>query len=134
MMIWTVKPRCGDPPATRSRTKITVVSAATISTTNITGFLIITRGSSLTKDCPIAGMRIAGSSIVDCEPRILVLLISMGLAACIEEGAGVHREMLHDRPEGNGWEEDQTAGDHDHAHHQADEQRAVSGKCPRGGR
>src|ERR1700735_377562 len=109
--------------------KITVVSIATISTTNITGFLISTRGSSLTKDCQIAGMRIAGSIIVDCEPRILVLLISMGLAACIEEGAGVHRKILDHRPEGNGWEEDQTAGDHDHAHHQTNKQRAVSGEC-----
>ena len=66
------------PPVTSSRTKITVVSVATISTTNITGFLIITRGSSLTKDCPIAGTRIAGSSIVDWLPRRL-LVFSMGL-------------------------------------------------------
>ena len=52
--------------------KMIVVSAATISTTNITGLRISTRGSSLTNACPIAGTRIAGSSIVDCEPRMLV--------------------------------------------------------------
>ena len=63
---------CSPPPAMSSRTKMTVVSAATISTTNITGFLISTRGSSLTNDCPIAGSRIAGSSIVDCDARMLV--------------------------------------------------------------
>ena len=37
------------PPVTRSRMKMTVVSAATTSTTNMTGFLISTRGSSLAK-------------------------------------------------------------------------------------
>ena len=41
--------------------KMTVVSAATTSTTNITGFLIMTRGSSLTKAEPIAGTTIFGS-------------------------------------------------------------------------
>ena len=78
--------------------KIRVVSAATISTTNITGFLIIARGLSLTNDCPIAGRRIAGSSTVDWDARIL-LRVSMGLAACVKEGAGVHREVLDDRAE-----------------------------------
>ena len=42
--------------------KITVVSAATTSSTNITGFLISVRGSSLTKAEPIAGITIFGSS------------------------------------------------------------------------
>src|SRR6185295_2202760 len=62
-MIWKVKPRLA-PPVTRSRMKMTVVSAATISTTNITGLLIISRGSSLAKAEPIAGTTIFGSSIV----------------------------------------------------------------------
>src|SRR5271166_2017814 len=117
-MIWKVKPRCGAPPATRSRMKITVVSVATISTTNITGFFISTRGSSLTNDCQIAGRRIAGSIMVDCEPRIL-FLISMGSTTCIKEGAGVHGEVLHDRPEGNRREVDQPAGNDDHTHHES---------------
>src|ERR1700728_721164 len=129
-MIWKVNPRWAASPVTHSRMKITVVSAATTSTTNITGFLISKRGSSLTNDWPIAGTRIAGSSIEDCELRML-LLLSMGLAACVIEGAGVHCEMLDDRPKGNRREVDQSAGDHDHAHHQADEQRAVGGERPR---
>ena len=54
-MIWKVKPRWSPPPAISSRSKMIVVSAATISTTNITGFLISSRGSSLTNDWPIAG-------------------------------------------------------------------------------
>ena len=40
---------------------MTVVSAATTSTTNITGFLIIRRGSSLAKAEPMAGKTILGS-------------------------------------------------------------------------
>ncbi len=68
-MIWKVKPRFA-PPVTRSRRKITVVSAATTSTTNITGLLIISRGSSLTKAEPIAGITIFGSSIADTGIRL----------------------------------------------------------------
>ena len=68
-MIWKVKPRFA-PPVTRSRRKITVVSAATTSTTNITGLLIITRGSSLAKAEPIAGITIFGSSIAETGIRL----------------------------------------------------------------
>ena len=72
--IWKVKPRCASP-VTSSRTRITVVSAATISTTNITGFLIRTRGSSLVKAGPIAGTRIAGSNMLDEAPRFMDLTL-----------------------------------------------------------
>ena len=60
--IWNEKPR---PPApvTRSRTNSTVVSTVTTSTTNMTGFLIMCRGSSLRTASGRAGRRIAGSSI-----------------------------------------------------------------------
>ena len=75
-MIWKVKPRLA-PPVTRSRRKITVVSAATISTTNITGFLIISRGSSLVKDARIAGTTILGSSIAETEARFCSFMVSM---------------------------------------------------------
>jgi hypothetical protein len=40
----------------------TVVSAVTISSTNITGFLISVRGSSFTNDEPMAGSTIFASS------------------------------------------------------------------------
>ena len=42
----------------------TVVSAATTSTTNMTGFLIMSRGSSLAKAEPSAGQMILGSANV----------------------------------------------------------------------
>ncbi len=59
-MIWNVKPRLS-LPFTQSRMKMTVVSAATTSTTNITGFFIMRRGSSLAKAEPMAGQTILGS-------------------------------------------------------------------------
>ena len=52
--IWNSKPRFA-PPVTMSRINMTVVSAVTTSSTNITGFFIRVRGSSLTKAEPIAG-------------------------------------------------------------------------------
>ena len=48
----------------------TVVSVATTSTVNITGFLTITRGSSLRKASTSAGPRIFGSLSVDADVRL----------------------------------------------------------------
>ena len=80
------------PPVTRSRRKMTVVSAATTSTTNITGFLIISRGSSLTKAEPIAGTTIFGSSIVDAVTFFCSFMVSMDVTPRwdrSEQGVGV---------------------------------------------
>src|SRR5580658_8442476 len=121
-MIWKVKLRYG-PCVTKSRRKMIVVRVATTSTTNITGLRTINRGSSLRNESPIAGPRIAGSSIVDDAPRLLVL-VSM-LAACVEQSARLHREMLDDGAKGEGWKESQTASDQDHADHEANEQSAI---------
>src|SRR5882757_5060613 len=110
-MIWKVKPRLS-PPVTRSRRKITVVSAATTSTTNITGFLIISRGSSLTKDEAIAGITIFGSSIAETGTRFCNFMVSMDVTPKrdrSEQGVGIHGEMLHDRPERERREEGETA-------------------------
>ena len=59
--IWNSKPTLPDI-VTMSRTRMTVVSTLTTSSTNITGFFIRTRGSSLTKAEPIAGMTILASN------------------------------------------------------------------------
>ena len=72
-MIWKVKPRLA-PPVNRSRRNRIVVSAATTSTTNITGLRIITRGSSFRNDWPMAGNRMAGSSRLDLASRERVLV------------------------------------------------------------
>src|SRR5713101_6068421 len=133
-MIWKVKPRLA-PPVTRSRRKITVVSAATTSTTNITGLLIMNLGSSLTKAEPMAGITIFGSSIAETGIRLFILTTSMDVTPKCdrsEQGVGVHREVLDDRSERQRREEGQTADDEDHADNQANEQAA--GRRQRAGR
>ena len=45
--------------------RMTVVSAVTTSSTNITGFFISVRGSSFTNAEPIAGITILGSNSAD---------------------------------------------------------------------
>src|ERR1700704_726968 len=57
-------------PVTRSRNRMTVVSAVTTSSTNITGFVIRVRGLSLTKAEPIAGTTILGSSRAETGIRL----------------------------------------------------------------
>ena len=52
---------------------MTVVSAVTTSSTNITGFLISVAGLSLTKAWPIAGTTICGSSSVATGIRLRIL-------------------------------------------------------------
>src|SRR3954471_9666584 len=148
-MIWKVKPRFS-PPVRRSRRKIAVVSAATIPTTNITGFLIIKRGSSLMKDARIAGTTILGSSIAEKDARFCSFMVSMEVTpnnqrrsirtlavqntCCSKHLAGVHREMLDDGAEGEGREEGEAADDQDHADDEADEQPARGREGARGRR
>ena len=63
--IWPEK--SGLPPAaTRSRRNISVTSAATTSVTKMTGLRISLCGASLTKACPRAGHRMAGSKSLWC--------------------------------------------------------------------
>src|SRR5882672_8643935 len=130
-MIWNVKPRLA-PPVTRSRRKITVVSAATTSTTNITGFLIISRGSSLTKDEAIAGITIFGSSIAETGTRFCNFMVSMDVTPNdrLEQGVGVASEVLDDRAERERREEGEAADDQDDADDEADEQAARRWQSP----
>src|SRR5437868_3525699 len=131
-MIWKVKAR-PSPPVTTLRRKITVVSAATISTTNITGFLIMSRGSSFTKAARTAGTTIFGSSIAEAVAFFCSFMVSMGVAPKgSEQGVGVHREMLDDRTECQRREERQPADDQDHTDDEADEQ--ATGGWQRAGR
>src|ERR1700704_311439 len=56
---------------------MTVVSAVTTSSTNITGFVISVRGSSLTKAEPIAGTTILGSSSAETGVPLRIFEVSM---------------------------------------------------------
>src|SRR5262245_47202575 len=124
--IWNSKPICS-PPVKRSRIRMIVVRMVTTSSTNITGFFIRLRGSSLTKAEPIAGSTILGSNSADTGMRLRIFGVSIG--ACsgsirCEQRARGHREMLDDGTERERGEEREAADDDDHAHHQADEQGA----------
>src|SRR5262250_1284052 len=113
------------PPVTRSRSRMTVVSVVTISSTNMTGFLIKVRGSSFTKADPIAGNTILGSNSADTGICLRICEVSMGVTPNeqrSERRIGKHREMLDDRTERERREEGEAADNHDHADHQTDEQ------------
>src|SRR5665213_2639579 len=134
-MIWNSKSICA-PPVIRSRTRITVVKAVTISSTNITGFLISVRGSSFTNAWPIAGTTILGSIRADTGMRLRICEVSIGITPKrirSEHGAGAHHQLLDERAECERREECKTADDDDDAHDQADEQ-AARGRERAGGR
>jgi len=78
-MIWNVNARCS-PPVARSRRKMTDVSAATTSTTNITGFLTMSTGLSFANADPTAGPRILGSHMVVVCTCLRGLEVSIGVA------------------------------------------------------
>src|SRR5438132_130089 len=90
----------------------------------MTGLRIMWRGSSFLNESPIAGQRIAGSSMVATELRGVVLGL-MDFVPGSKEGAGVHREMLDHRAERERREEGEAADDEDDADQQADEQSAM---------
>src|SRR2546430_961349 len=124
--IWNSKPMFS-PPLTRSRINITVVSAVTTSSTNITGFFIRLRGSSLTKADPIAGTTILGSNSAETGICLRSWEVSIDVAPRLvrrEQGAGSHREMFDNGAQGERGEEGQPTDDHDHADHEADEEPA----------
>src|SRR5262249_25147224 len=139
-------------PVTMSRTRMMVVTADTRPTTNITGLRARYRGSSLRKASTIAGPMIVGSnSEIDFARRgasgvcagagvgagvcdrarvvgsslVMVMRRDALLRRCGEQRAGVHREVLDDRPERERREEREAADDQDHAGGEADEQAAV---------
>src|SRR6201991_3116646 len=123
-MIWKVNPKFS-PPVTRSRRKMIVVRAATTSTTNITGLLIITLGSSFTNAARIAGHTIFGSSSADTGAFFCSFRASMDVTPKgdrSEQGVRIHREVLDNRSECERGEEGEAADDQDDADDKADEQ------------
>src|ERR1700691_2487978 len=104
-----------------------VVRAVTTSSTNITGFLIKVRGSSLTNAEPIAGMTIFESSSADTGMRFRRVELSITIAPKLirrERRAGIDRELLDDWAKRERREKGQAADNDDHAHQEADEDTA----------
>ena len=113
---------------------MSVTRAAVISTTNMTGFRIRSRGSSLRKASGMAARRSAGSKTPRGLGRLAGRLAAaerhealeaaraagqvdaeMRCQSWCEGHSGVLEELLDDRPEGEGREEGQGADDDDHA-------------------
>src|SRR5271170_6354542 len=119
--IWPEKLAVSNLPAVpqnRSRTNRMVVTRATTSTTNMTGFLARLRGSSLRNESQQAGPRIDGSASEIWRARWVMTELSGS-----KEVAGGQREMLDDGAERERREEGQAADDQDHADQQEHEQR-----------
>src|ERR1700676_4111181 len=109
-----------------------VVSALPTSTTNITGFLATTRGSSLVMESRSARLTIGGSKSglgfalsAMLPPRARIAPVAL------ENGARLHEEVLDDGAEGERREEGQRADDEDDADEQHDEERCVHRERPR---
>src|SRR5208283_4190420 len=94
-------------PEDRSRAAKTVVINAPTSTTNMTGFFIISRGFSLTNESPMARFTIGGSN----SGRARAALFEINKVSSLLTGATVatgmlapqppllHQEMFHHRTE-----------------------------------
>src|SRR6202050_5679099 len=122
--------------STKSRIRMIVVSAVTTSSTNITGFLIKVRGSSLTNAEPIAGMTIFESSSADTGTCFRGVELSITIAPNLirrERRTGIDRELLDDRAKRERWEKGKAADNDDHTHQEADEE-PTRGREGAGGR
>src|SRR5713226_2236262 len=106
-----------------------MTSTLVTSTTNITGFLIIKRGSSLRNDSIAARETISRFQSAGAFRSLIVV------TSALEEFPGGHQELFDDRSERDGTEKSQRTDDQDHADQQEHERDAVSRESPgaRGG-
>src|SRR6266566_1794204 len=120
------------------RTNSMVVITLPISTTNITGFLNCTRGSSFLNDAGMAARMILGFQI-EMSPlrRVFHCLTSnssVRVVGCILECPPLqHQQVLDDRPQRVGREVGECPHDQDHADQQANEERCSGGEGPQPG-
>src|SRR5262245_45872850 len=101
-----------------------------ISTTNITGFLTCTRGSSFLNDAGIASRMILGSQIEMAPLRrvfhCLTSNSSVLISFCISEHLPcIHQQLLDDRSQRIGWEVGERAHNQDHADQETHEEWCI---------
>src|ERR1700687_516406 len=101
-----------------------MVSMLETSTTNITGFLIINRGSSLRNDSIAARDTISRFQSAGAFRSLIVA------TSALEEFPGRHQELFDDRSERDGAEKSQRADDQDYADQQEHKRDAVSRERP----
>src|SRR5260370_35188043 len=107
-----------------------MTSTLVTSTTNITGFLIIRRGSSFVNDSIAARETISRFQSAGAF-RSVIIVTSHG---CLEEFPGHHQELFDNRSERDGAEKGQRADDQNYADQQKHKRDAVSREGPGAGR
>src|SRR5215471_10259463 len=101
-----------------------VVRTAPTSTTNITGFLIITRGSSLRNESKMARDTIF-VSVSD-----FLRIWATGSIDTSENLSGVHQQVLQNRPQTKGWKKRECTNNQNGGNEQATEEGAGHRKSP----
>src|SRR5215472_16672785 len=103
-----------------------VVSAAPTSTTNMTGFFTIVRGSSLRKESTMARDKIAVST------RDFFRIWAIGSIGLSKNLSSVHEQMLENRPETQRREEGERPNDEDCGDEQTAEECSGHGESTYG--
>src|SRR5215813_9032376 len=101
-----------------------VVSTAPASTTNMTGFFTIIRGSSLRKESTMARDKIAVSA------RDFFRIWAIGSISPLENLSCVHEQMLENRPKAKGRKEGESPNDENRGDEQTAEERSSDGESP----
>src|SRR5712692_4738223 len=120
------------------RTNSMVVTTLPTSTTNITGFLTCTRGSSFLKESGIARRMIVGSKM-ERSPlrRVFHCLTSKAsgcISVCISEGPPcLHQQVFNNRPQCIRWEVGERTHNQNHADQECHEQWSRGGEGPQTG-
>src|SRR5580700_3476022 len=117
--IWNSNPASTILCASVSRISVNITSTLVTSTTNITGFLIIRRGSSLVNDSIDARETISRFQSAGALRSLMLETPNL------EQFSGRHQQLLDDRSERDRAEEGQRANDHDYADQQEHERDTV---------
>src|SRR5205807_1262139 len=121
------------------RTNSTEATTLPTSTTNITGFLSCTRGSSFLKDSGIAARMIFGSKMEMSPLRRVFHCLTSKESVCIsvfisEGPPRLHQQMFDNWPQRVRWEVGQRSHDHDHADQEGYKERTRRGEGAQPGR
>src|SRR3989440_3114633 len=122
------------------RTNSMVVTTLPISTTNITGFLTCTRGSSFLNDSGIAARMILGSQIETAPLRRVFHCLTSNVSGCVlvlvfilEGPPCLHEQLLDNWSQRVRREVSERADDQDHANQERHEERPRCGEGPQAG-
>src|SRR5450631_354805 len=114
-------------PRARSRMYSRLTSAVPTSTTNMTGFFIMSRGFNFLNESPMAGL------MMDASNSEREFSLDFTMASSMNGGGSDQLEVLDDRTEREHWEESEGADQQDGAGQERDEQATTNWKARRAG-